>query len=160
MKQAVKLLDVFPNWPVSQEFGLTDFAQAHPGIYRYGIHTGIDLVMPWDTPIRAAHDGIVVKDSDRDNSACGIYVTIWDPVQNIATRYYHMNRNIVVVGQKVKAGDITGYMGNTGLSVGKGGDHPGTHVHFEILRVQLNGYVISWLAYGGAFDPHFFVNWY
>lgn len=90
---------------------------------RWGrLHAGVDIAVPTGTPVRAAADG-VVKFSGR-NGGYGLLVTI-DHGEKVETRYGHNSRLIVQKGQKVKAGQIIAYSGNTGNSTGP-------HVHFEI----------------------------
>lgn len=94
------------------------------------MHKGIDLVGNNSTLdyIIAYADGKVTI-SKYSNSA-GEYVQI-DHGNNIYTRYLHMKKNSrkVKVGDKVKRGQVLGYMGSTGNSTG-------AHLHFDI---NING---------------------
>lgn len=97
-------------------------------------HLGIDL--GWNNkyggknaPIYAAADGTVcaIKDNDTSNKSWGNYVKI-DHGNKIYTNYAHLERGLVVKkNQKVKQGDLIGYMGNTGNS-------KGNHLHFEVYK--------------------------
>jgi murein DD-endopeptidase MepM/ murein hydrolase activator NlpD len=97
-----------------------------------GNHNGLDL--GWNSqyggknqPIYASQDGEVVatKDNDYSNKSWGNYVKIYHG-NNIYTLYAHLNHGLKVKnGQKVKMGDLLGYMGTTGISTGN-------HLHFEV----------------------------
>jgi murein DD-endopeptidase MepM/ murein hydrolase activator NlpD len=102
--------------------------------FKKGKHHGIDL--GWNSKhggpeqaIYAAEGGVVVnvKDGDKSNVSWGNYVKI-DHGNKIYTLYAHLKQGAVVKkGQKVKKGDLIGYMGNTGHSFGN-------HLHFEIYE--------------------------
>lgn len=91
-------------------------------------HTGIDIPRPYGTPIYAAADGAVVQVNTGYGGGYGNYIVIYHG-GGISTLYAHNSRNAVSVGQKVRAGQIIGYVGSTGNSTGP-------HLHFE---VRVNG---------------------
>lgn len=112
--------------------GLCEITQA----YKDG-HDGIDLVREeyrLDN-ITAHSDGTVVQvikninvNTPNESSNPGNMVRI-DHGNGFQTRYLHLAYGTVNVnvGDKVKKGDIIGYMGNTGYSFG-------AHLHFEVLK--------------------------
>jgi murein DD-endopeptidase MepM/ murein hydrolase activator NlpD len=112
-------------WPergdfyVTQEFGWTTFNHNHTGIdmaYRNGC----------GGPIYAAGDGLVMADG-RPNLAYGdtaIGVVIGHS-QRLQTWYWHLQREVVSVGQQVEVGDLIGYEGATGNATG-------CHLHFQV----------------------------
>ncbi|HDS09117.1 MAG TPA: M23 family metallopeptidase, partial [Firmicutes bacterium] len=53
------------------------------------------------------------------------------------TKYGHLQKNVVKVGDKVKRGQVIGYRGNTGRSTG-------THLHYEI---EMNNVPVNPLNY-------------
>lgn len=88
-------------------------------------HQGIDLAGRMNTPILAAHDGIVVY-AGRGFKGYGRmilveYNHIW------ATLYAHLNRYKVKTGTWVKRGQLIGLMGRSGRV-------SGVHLHFELLK--------------------------
>lgn len=85
-------------------------------------HYGIDLVAERGTPLYAAGGGVVTK-SGLD-AGYGLIVEI-SHGSGITSRYCHNLRNVVTIGDKVKRGELIGYMGSTGQS-------SGTHLHYEI----------------------------
>ncbi|NPA79609.1 MAG: M23 family metallopeptidase [Thermotogae bacterium] len=87
-------------------------------------HEGIDYAAPEGTPIVATADGVVEK-AGRSDAGYGIQVLI-DHGDGIKTRYAHMMRALVRVGDTVKRGQVIGLVGNTGRSVGD-------HLHYEVL---------------------------
>jgi murein DD-endopeptidase MepM/ murein hydrolase activator NlpD len=96
----------------------------HP-IYRVArMHTGLDFSADIGTEIYATGDG-VVKSPD-GGSGYGLHVVI-DHGFGYQTLYAHMSRMAVRPGQKVKRGQVIGYVGNTGVS-------SGPHLHYEVIK--------------------------
>ncbi|MEU8131895.1 peptidoglycan DD-metalloendopeptidase family protein [Streptodolium elevatio] len=111
-----------------------------------GWHTGIDLVMKNGSTvgaqIRAVADGEVY--SATTNGSYGNQVILKHGAK-LYSQYAHMLRFIVKKGQKVKAGQIIGYVGDSGNS-------HGAHLHFEIRTGPNYGDDISpseWLKQNG-----------
>lgn len=108
-------------------------------------HGGLDIPAPKGTPVYAATQGIVQEVSD-DMSA-GLGVVIWDDSQRIKTLYWHNLKNLVVVGQRVEAGDHIADVDSTGYSTGH-------HLHFELKRTDDKGNTIDKdNGWRGAIDP-------
>ncbi len=91
------------------------------------MHFGMDFSAEIGTPIYATGDGEVIR-ADSKSSGFGRHVRI-DHGYGYITIYAHMNDYNVSVGQKVKRGDLIGFVGNSGRS-------RGPHLHYE---VHLNG---------------------
>jgi len=101
-------------------FGL----RIHP-IYKVKkMHTGIDFAAAIGTPIYATADGTIDK-VDVSFSGYGKVVEI-EHGFGYRTRYAHMHGFTVRQGQKIKRGDLIGYVGNTGLSTAP-------HLHYEVF---------------------------
>jgi murein DD-endopeptidase MepM/ murein hydrolase activator NlpD len=99
----------------------------HP-IYKIKkFHDGMDFTAPTGTEVYATGDGVVetVKSSVR---GYGKRVVI-DHGFGYKTRYAHLNDFNVRAGQKVKRGDVIGYVGNSGLSTAP-------HLHYEVEKGQ------------------------
>ncbi len=95
----------------------------------YGIakmHSGLDFAAPQGTPIYATGNGVVTA-SGMGNGT-GNHVVI-DHGYGYETEYMHMVRTKAVVGQRVKRGEVIGWVGSTGASTGP-------HCHYE---VHING---------------------
>lgn len=98
----------------------------HP-IYKVRkLHAGLDFSAPIGTPIYATGDGVVTTARTRDGSGYGRYVEI-DHGFGYETLYGHMSRLAVRRGQRVKRGDVIGYVGNSGRSTAP-------HLHYEVIR--------------------------
>jgi murein DD-endopeptidase MepM/ murein hydrolase activator NlpD len=95
----------------------------HPVLKRLRPHNGIDYYAPKGTPVYAAGDGTVIR-SDY-SAANGNHVFI-KHANNIETKYLHFSKRAVKKGQKVKQGQVIGYVGSTGLATGP-------HLHYEFL---------------------------
>lgn len=88
-------------------------------------HAGMDFTAPTGTPIYATGDGKIIR-ADRKSRGYGNHVRI-EHGYGYVTLYAHMSKIAVKVGQKVKRGDVIGYVGNTGKSVGP-------HCHYEVRK--------------------------
>lgn len=91
-------------------------------------HKGVDLDGRMGDPIRAVAAGTVTRVgwvwSGYGRSVVIAHGGYW-------SHYAHQSRIAVHVGQKVRAGQVIGYVGNSGHVIrGKGGD--GSHLHLEI----------------------------
>lgn len=88
-------------------------------------HTGIDIGATRGTPIYASAAGEVVE-VGYSEGGWGYYVKIKHD-STYSTLYLHMSSYIVKKGQKVKQGEVIGYVGSTGAATGP-------HCHFSILK--------------------------
>lgn len=87
----------------------------HPVQRRWKAHKGTDYAAPQGTPIWATANGVVIKSGyTRGN---GNYVKI-KHTNKYTTQYLHMSRRAVKVGERVKQGEVIGYVGSTGLATG------------------------------------------
>jgi murein DD-endopeptidase MepM/ murein hydrolase activator NlpD len=112
---------------LSTVFGM----RLHPIYKKWMPHKGFDFMGKTGVPIYATGDGIV-KLAQMTYGGFGKLV-ILDHGYNYETRYAHLNSYSVMHGQKVKRGELIGFMGNSGRSAGP-------HLHYEVLKdgVQVN----------------------
>lgn len=85
----------------------------HPVLKRYRPHYGVDYVAPVGTPIFATGDGTIIE--RRRDKASGNFVGLRHG-NGYESYYLHLSRFVKGqrVGQKVKQGDVIGYLGATG----------------------------------------------
>ena len=105
---------------ISSGFG----GRYHPILKTIRMHTGVDLSAPKGTPVYATAEGLVSR--EKGGSGYGI-VVILNHGYSYQTLYAHLSKKVVKPGQKVKRGQLIGYVGNTGLSFG-------THLHYEVIK--------------------------
>jgi len=112
------------GWPsdgrITSQFGNRE----HPRSGALQFHTGVDIASDPGRPVRATADGIVSFAEWSGGS--GNLVSI-EHGFGFSTYYAHNKMLSVKVGQKVKRGDIIGYIGSTGNSTGP-------HVHYEVWK--------------------------
>ena len=87
-------------------------------------HRGTDIPAPEGTPILAAHSGTVLVSGWNDSYGNQVLL---DNGAGLSTRYAHMTQTAVTAGEAVTAGQVIGYVGNTG-------DSTGFHLHFEVMQ--------------------------
>ncbi|AXG73015.1 M23 family peptidase [Flavobacterium arcticum] len=88
-------------------------------------HAGMDFSAKTGTPIYATGDG-VVRRADNRASGYGNHIVIKHGY-GYETLYAHLSKYKARVGQKVKRGDIIGYVGSTGRS-------EAPHLHYEVHK--------------------------
>jgi murein DD-endopeptidase MepM/ murein hydrolase activator NlpD len=134
-------------FPVYGPSSFTDTFGAPRGDVSGGWHHGDDIFAPLGAPILAVAAGTVF--SVGWNAVGGNRLWLRDGAGNL---YYYAHLSafspMAVNGNKVNAGDVLGFVGNTG-------DAQGTpyHLHFEIHPVALLG-----MGYDGAVDPTIYLT--
>ena len=97
----------------------------HPIYKTRKMHYGMDFSAKIGTEIYATGDGVISK-VKRSKRGYGNYVKI-NHGFGYETLYAHMSKYIVKKGQKVKRGEVIGYIGNTGISTAP-------HLHYEVRK--------------------------
>lgn len=111
--------------PVAGVMTSTFGPRKHPILGTVRIHKGVDWAAPVGTPVAAAYDGVIAYQGD--GAGYGNVIRIQHEGGR-ETRYAHLSKFATAgAGTKVKAGDIIGYVGTTGLSTGP-------HLHFEVYQ--------------------------
>jgi murein DD-endopeptidase MepM/ murein hydrolase activator NlpD len=106
----------------------------HPILKIRKFHKGMDFKAPVGTPIYASGNGTVVRAQRSATFGKVVYI---DHGYGYRTVYAHMSKIKARRGQKVKRGDIIGYVGNTGRSVA-------AHLHYEVHK---NGRAVNPVNY-------------
>ncbi|WP_299103413.1 M23 family metallopeptidase [uncultured Winogradskyella sp.] len=88
-------------------------------------HFGMDFTAPRGTPIYASGDG-VIKRADNGSTGYGNHIRI-DHGYGYISLYAHLYKYNVKVNQRVKRGDLIGYVGSTGRS-------EAPHLHYEVFK--------------------------
>ncbi|MGE3307590.1 MAG: M23 family metallopeptidase [Rhizobiaceae bacterium] len=109
-----------PGEPVSSGFGV----RKDPLLGTPAMHAGLDFRAPMASPARATAPGTVVKAGW--NGGYGRMVEV-DHGNGFSTRYAHLRKIRVTVGQAVTIGSIVGEVGSSGRSTGP-------HLHYEVRR--------------------------
>jgi len=105
---------------ISSGFGL----RLHPILGFARMHAGTDLAAPWGAPVYAVADALV--NFVGPHGGHGNYIRL-DHGGAVSTGYGHLSRFAVAPGMRVRAGQVIGYVGSTGLSTG-------AHLHYEVFR--------------------------
>ena len=89
------------------------------------MHEGMDFTAKTGTPIYATGDGVVAR-ADNTASGYGNHIVIRHGF-GYETLYAHLSKYKARAGQRVKRGDVIGYIGSTGRS-------EGPHLHYEVHK--------------------------
>lgn len=117
------LLSSTPSvWPVRGYLSASFGNRLDPFTGQRDFHSGIDISTPTGTRVHAPADGVVVSCADK--GAYGNTVMI-DHGYGTVTRYGHLASFGVRPGQRVRRGDVIGFVGSTGRSTGP-------HLHYEV----------------------------
>ena len=116
----------------------------HPILKIRKFHKGMDFTAPEGTPIYASGNGIVIRAGRSATYGKVVYI---DHGYGYKTIYAHMSKIKAKRRQKVKRGDLIGYVGNTGRSVS-------AHLHYEVHK---NGRTVNPINfYYGDLSPEEF----
>lgn len=101
----------------------------HPLEKKIKIHNGVDITAKKNTPVYASADGTVLK-SQFFNGKAGHSVEI---IHNYGfkTKYFHLSIFIVKNGERVRKGQIIGFLGTSGASTGP-------HLHYELIKNNIH----------------------
>ncbi|MBV9958925.1 MAG: peptidoglycan DD-metalloendopeptidase family protein [Acidobacteria bacterium] len=111
-------------WPVAGNLGKSGFGiRRNPfGGSSTEFHKGQDISAAYGSPVIATADGVVVIAGWLRGYGQVVYI---DHGNGISTRYGHLSRLDVIVGQTIKRGQQLGLVGSTGRSTGP-------HLHYEV----------------------------
>jgi murein DD-endopeptidase MepM/ murein hydrolase activator NlpD len=139
-----ELADAPSLWPVEGRVA-SSFGERQDPINGEGaFHAGIDIDVPYGTPVRAAADGDVGIAAMA--GGYGREVAI-DHGHNLMTIYGHLSAIAVVAGQHVTRGQVIGYVGQSGRATGP-------HLHYEVRvhGVPVNPHKYLRMTYEQASD--------
>jgi murein DD-endopeptidase MepM/ murein hydrolase activator NlpD len=117
-------------WPIDRlQFWLSSpFGPRKKG-KSWEFHTGIDMAAMRGTAVKAGGTGIVTQATYASGYGNTIVIT---HNRKFKTRYAHLDKILVIRGQRVNQGDIIGKVGSTGcVRKSKRGSDP-SHLHFEV----------------------------
>lgn len=133
IKLALRKNEMLSSGPYVQPISNKDLTRTASGwgwrihpIYKIKkFHYGLDFTSPIGTEVYSTGDG-VIEEVERSYRGYGNKIVV-DHGFGFKTLYAHLNDFNVTVGQKVKRGDVIGFVGNTGTSTAP-------HLHYEIIR--------------------------
>jgi murein DD-endopeptidase MepM/ murein hydrolase activator NlpD len=133
------LLASIPSiWPSSGYFTSGFGYRRDPFTGGQIMHQGVDIAGPEGTPVISPASGSVIYVGD--GGGYGQMIAL-DHGNGLITRYGHLSRTLIKMGQRVKRGDHIGATGNTGRSTGP-------HLHYEVrihgVAVDPKRYVLNW----------------
>jgi len=122
-QRAVQKVRTTPSiWPVKGSITSYYGNRADPFNGQAELHPGLDISALYNSQIHAPADGVILLAEFK--SAYGNLVII-DHGSGLTTRFGHLSRMLVKVGQRIKRDDIIGLVGTTGRTTAP-------HLHYEV----------------------------
>ena len=126
----VKLLSAPSLWPTVGPI-TSSFGERMDPINGEGeFHTGIDIGAAYGSSVRAAADGIVLKASFGHGYGREVLIAHGNSIE---TLYGHLSGFAVAVGERVRRGQVIGYVGDSGRTTG-----PNLHYEVRIHNAPVN----------------------
>jgi murein DD-endopeptidase MepM/ murein hydrolase activator NlpD len=123
------------GWPTDGSISSGYGPRNHPMTGTRGFHSGVDISVPYGSPVKTTADGIVSYSGWTARSGNTVVV---EHGHGFRTAYAHNRKNLVRVGERVLRDEIIAISGSTGNSTGP-------HVHYEIWKdghhVNPSGYI-------------------
>jgi murein DD-endopeptidase MepM/ murein hydrolase activator NlpD len=91
-------------------------------------HAGLDISAPYGSPVHAPADGVVIFAGQREGYG---NIVVIDHKFGIVTRYGHLSKMNVDVGQRVSRSEVIGYVGTSGRTTGP-------HLHYEVWHYSIH----------------------
>jgi len=110
-------------WPVRGQITAGFGQRMDPFSGEGAFHAGVDISVPFGTKVEATADGIVLEAGPESGYGNEILI---DHGYGLTTKYGHLSKIFVVVGQELKRGQAIGAVGMTGKTTGP-------HLHYEVL---------------------------
>jgi murein DD-endopeptidase MepM/ murein hydrolase activator NlpD len=120
--QGVLLASTPSIWPVRGYLAAGFGNRIDPFTGQRDFHTGLDISTPVGTKVQAPAGGVIVSCGPKGGYGNSIII---DHGFGIVTRYGHLSGFNVKPGQRIKRGDVVGFVGDTGRSTGP-------HLHYEV----------------------------
>jgi murein DD-endopeptidase MepM/ murein hydrolase activator NlpD len=120
--QSVLLASTPSVWPVRGYLSAGFGNRLDPFTGQRDFHAGLDISAPVGTRVQSPADGVIVSAGQK--GAYGNSIII-DHGYGVVTRYGHLSGFNVKPGQRVKRGDVIGFVGDTGRSTAP-------HLHYEV----------------------------
>ncbi len=122
-------------WPIDRTrlkaFYAFGVRKKHPILKIRTMHKGVDMSTDYGVPVYATGDGVVEKvDQGKRRRGYGRQILI-NHKFGYKTRYAHLQKMFVKVGDKVQRGQLIGEVGSTGGSTGP-------HLHYEVIYRKRN----------------------
>lgn len=136
---------IIQSYPLSQQatIALSYGWQVDTATGEVIFHSGIDLLAPAGTPVKAVNNGTVAF---AGNGASYGNLVVVNHLGGKQTRYAHLQNIAVSAGNQVKQGDVLGKVGTTGKP-----SSLQVHLHFELRYASTLGWT--------AEDPHAVINY-
>ncbi|HAU8252527.1 TPA: peptidoglycan DD-metalloendopeptidase family protein [Vibrio vulnificus] len=118
--------EFYYSYPLEKKYKISsgfDLQRKHPITGQVTAHLGTDYIVPIGTSVYSIADGVVVK--AQYNRFAGNYINIRHSNGSIS-RYLHLSRYTVQVGNIVSKGELIGLTGNSGRTTGP-------HLHLELI---------------------------
>ena len=106
------------NFRYTSAFGI----RSDPFHRTAAMHAGVDLAAPTGTPVHATANGVVSRAEVAPGYGNLVQINHGASIQ---TRYGHLSRIFVTLGQRVRRGEVIALVGSTGRSTG-------SHLHYEV----------------------------
>jgi len=120
--QQVLLASTPSIWPVRGYLSASFGNRTDPFTGLRDFHPGIDVSTPMGTRVAAPADGVVIFSGPKGGYGNAMVI---DHGYGLVTRYAHLSGFNVRAGQRVRRGDVIGFVGNTGRSTAP-------HLHYEV----------------------------
>jgi murein DD-endopeptidase MepM/ murein hydrolase activator NlpD len=120
--QSVLLASTPSIWPVHGYLSASFGKRVDPFTGQQDFHPGLDISAPIGTKVTAPADGVVISTGDKGGYGNAIVI---DHQYGVVTRYGHLSGFNVRPGQRVRRGEVIGYVGDTGRSTAP-------HLHYEV----------------------------